>query len=261
MLATPEQLSLHKTASRGGDRQFSSQALPIPNLTICTLTLAAFLSSPVLGQLPGVQGIAEREIRRQELMKEHAEKAIASGDRAMQARDFESAFSYYKSAVDALPSGGAATAAVRQQALEGFERASLALARQRISEGRLQDAITTVNLILEDRYLPNSRAALELQKRLQDPTRFNPALTPQFIANVEEVKQLIIQAQGFYDSGRYDLAFKRYEQVLNIDPYNIAARRGMDQDRVARHDLVCAVEQILRRQPLQHHAGGRLERD
>jgi general secretion pathway protein D len=59
-------------------------------------------------------------------------------------------------------------------------------------------------------------------------------MTPSFVANVEEVKQLLQEAQGFYATGRYDLAFKRYEQVLNVDKYNIAARRGMEQVNVAR---------------------------
>ena len=36
-------------------------------------------------------------------------------------------------------------------------------------------------------------------------------------------------AQGYYDSGRYDLALKKYEQVLAIDPYNTAARRGEEK--------------------------------
>ena len=59
-------------------------------------------------------------------------------------------------------------------------------------------------------------------------------MTPAFVANVEEVKQLLQEGQGFYDSGRYDLAFKRYEQVLNVDKFNIAARRGMEQVNNAR---------------------------
>ena len=36
-------------------------------------------------------------------------------------------------------------------------------------------------------------------------------------------------AEGYYNSGRYDLAFKKYEQVLNLDPYNVAARRGEER--------------------------------
>lgn len=197
------------------------------------LALLAALTAPAAlpmasAQSSGVQSVAQREIFRQEKMAEFARDSIQKGGEALAQNDYESAFSYYKTAVDALPSGGAATADLRQEALGGLADASMKLARQRISEGRHQDAVTTVNLLLEDNYLPDYAPALDLQAKLADPGRFNPALTPNFIANVEEVKQLLLEAQGFYDSGRFDLAFKRYEQVLNIDKFNIAARRGME---------------------------------
>ena len=195
----------------------------VPSLLLGIAASAAFAQSP------GVQSIADREIQRQEAMAKYAESSIEKGQKAMAANDFESAFSYYRAAVDALPSGGSAVAGLRQEALEGLGNASIQLARQRISEGRMEDARTTVAFILEDRYLPDYKPALDLQKQLNDPGRFDSALTPNFIANVEEVKQLLREAEGFYQSGRFDLAVKRYEQVLNIDPYNIAARRGMEE--------------------------------
>src|SRR5204862_6757137 len=37
------------------------------------------------------------------------------------------------------------------------------------------------------------------------------------------------EADGYYNSGRYDLAHKKYDQVLNLDPYNVAARRGQEK--------------------------------
>src|SRR5881394_601610 len=52
---------------------------------------------------------------------------------------------------------------------------------------------------------------------------------PKFLAKVEEVKRLLTEAEGFYQSGRYDLAMKRYDQVLNLDPYNTAARKGQER--------------------------------
>ncbi len=167
-------------------------------------------------------------------MADYAQKAVNKGTEAMMDQDYESAFAYFKSAVDVLPSGGPAAQSIRESALDGFCRAAVKLAEQRISEGRYQDATTTVTVVLEERYAPNYGPALALERKLQDPTRFNRALTPGFIANIEEVKQLLLEADGFYASGRFDLAFKRYEQVLNIDKYNIAARRGMERVNGAR---------------------------
>ncbi|HEY5777127.1 MAG TPA: Amuc_1098 family type IV pilus outer membrane protein [Terrimicrobiaceae bacterium] len=200
-------------------------------MTAASLALGAAVS---LAQQTGVQSTAEREIRRQESMSDYAQKAVNKGTEAMMNQDYESAFSYFKSAVDVLPSGGTATQELRETALDGFCRAAVKLTEQRISEGRYQDATTTVTVVLENRYAPDYGPALALQRKLKDPTRFNHAYTPGFIANVEEVKQLLLEADGFYASGRFDLAFKRYEQVLNIDKYNIAARRGMERINVAR---------------------------
>jgi general secretion pathway protein D len=200
-------------------------------MTAASLALGAAVSP---AQQAGAQGAAEREIRRQESMADYAQEAVTKGTEAMMNQDYESAFSYFKSAVDVLPSGGAATYDLREAALDGFCRAAVKLSEQRISEGRYQDATTTVEVVLESRYAPDYGPALALQRKLKDPTRFNRAYTPGFIANVEEVKQLLLEADGFYASGRFDLAFKRYEQVLNIDKYNIAARRGMERVNLAR---------------------------
>jgi general secretion pathway protein D len=200
-------------------------------MTAASLALSTAFSP---AQRAGVQGTAEREIRRQETMADYAQTAVNKGTEAMMNQDYESAFAYFKSAVDVLPSGGAAAQSIRESALDGFCRAAVKLAEQRISEERYQDATTTVTVVLEERYAPTYGPALALERKLRDPTRFNRALTPGFIANIEEVKQLLLEADGFYASGRFDLAFKRYEQVLNIDKYNIAARRGMERVNGAR---------------------------
>ena len=43
------------------------------------------------------------------------------------------------------------------------------------------------------------------------------------------MKRLLAEADGFYQSGQYDKAMKRYDQVLTLDPYNTAARRGQER--------------------------------
>lgn len=188
-----------------------------------------------LAQIPGVQGSAEGQIRRNEQTASYAKGIVAKGQSALASQDYESAFAYFKSAVDMLPASGSATAALRQQAMEGFSDSAVKLARQRISEGRFEDAKATVAVVLEDRYNPTYKPAVSLSHELRDKTSFySQTMTPSSVANVEEVKRLLQEGQGFYASGRYDLAFKRYEQVLNVDKYNIAARRGMEQVNNAR---------------------------
>src|SRR5205807_5603942 len=102
-------------------------------------------------------------------------------------------------------------------------------AEARIAEGEYGAAESIVGEILEERYDPNCRPALELLAHLRTPGYFNKTMGPKFIAKVEEVKKLLADADGYYNSGRYDLAFKKYEQVLALDPYNTAARHGEEK--------------------------------
>jgi general secretion pathway protein D len=75
-----------------------------------------------------------------------------------------------------------------------------------------------------------------------DPQGFpdRGTLTPRHVANIEEVKRLIQEGEGYYATGRYDIAFKRCEQAINIDKYNIAARRLMEKINAARQQYADA---------------------
>src|SRR5207244_755270 len=73
------------------------------------------------------------------------------------------------------------------------------------------------------------RPAAQLLAHLQQPGYFNKTMGSKFIAKVEEVKALLTEADGYYNSGRYDLAHKKYDQDLNHDPYNVAARHGQEK--------------------------------
>ena len=84
---------------------------------VLTAIAAAWLALDTVvtfAQPAGVQGAAEREIRRQEAMADYAQKAVDKGTEAMVTQDYESAFAYFKSAVDVLPSSGPATQSIRQ---------------------------------------------------------------------------------------------------------------------------------------------------
>lgn len=48
-------------------------------------------------------------------------------------------------------------------------------------------------------------------------------------ADLQTVKRYFSEAQNFKDTGRYDLAYKRAEQILNIDPNNIGARKLQEE--------------------------------
>ncbi len=231
----------------------------IPRKPLVVAGALAFLSaipSPVSAQYTGVQGAAEREIRKREVNRDFAQSAINKGTDALLNNDYESAFAFFKTAVDALPSGGDASLEIRETAMNGFRRSVVKLTEQRISEGRYEDAETTVLVVLDDRYDPEYGPALDLLAKLEEPDRFNKTITPGFVADVELVKQLLREADGFYQSGRFDLAFKRCEQVLNVDKYNIAARRLQEQINGKRQNYAENAYNTTRSEMLNDVKGG-----
>jgi general secretion pathway protein D len=208
-----------------------------PLVTISILGLIAMAQLNVRAaqneSLGSVPSVAEREISRREDNVNRAKKAIAEGDKAMDAKTYDVAVMQYKSACDLLPESQVVHD-LRLRAVDRFSEASVKLAEQRVAEGRFADAEATAKLVVDERYNPGYKPALQLLSHLEDPGYFNKTVGPKFYANVQDVKRLFTEAQGFYDSARYDLAFKRCEQILGIDPYNIAARRMQEKIDAAR---------------------------
>lgn len=204
--------------------------------------LIGVTSSVVHAQYPGVQGAVESHIQVLEQKRAYCAELVQKGNAAVADNDYESAYALFKSAVDTLPQSGEASSDLRKQALSGFCNAAVLLARQRVSEGRYADARTTVEVVLENRYDPDYTPAKTLRSQLMDPQGFadRGTITPRHVANIEEVKRLIQEGEGYYSTGRYDIAFKRCEQALNIDKYNIAARRLMEKINVARQQYADA---------------------
>src|SRR6266446_1771832 len=174
------------------------------------------------------QGVADREIQRRQSAIPQGEAALARGKAAMEAKNFTLAHEEYRTAVTYLPDA-VVSGTAHDKAVEGFCKSGVTLAEQRIAEGRYAEAEAILREILSDRYDPNCRPAMALLTHLQQPGYFNKTMGPKFIAKVEEVKALLTEADGYYNSGRYELAFKKYDQVLNLDPYNVAARRGQEK--------------------------------
>lgn len=182
-----------------------------------------------------VESVAERELARREESISRAHDLIEAGDKAMAEHDYETAFSSYKAVCDMLTESDA-THRLRARACNGLCEAACNLAEQRIGEGRFADAETIAKSVLDEKYDPHCHRATIILAHLEDPEYYNKTITPKFRGNVEQVKQLFKEADGFFATGRFDMAFKRYEQVLNLDPYNIAARKGEEKVNKARDD-------------------------
>ena len=198
-------------------------SLLLPGLIGLSQTLICLTSA---AQTP--EDISQREVRRRQTAVPQGEAALARGDAAMRAKNFALAYEEFKTAVTYLPDA-VVSGKAHDKAVKGFCESGVALAEQRIAENRFAEAEAILSEILSDRYDPNCRPAYDLLARLHQPGYFNRTVGPKFLSKVAEVKALLTEADGYYLSARYDLAFKRYEQVLNLDPYNVAARRGQEK--------------------------------
>ena len=83
----------------------------------------------------------------------------------------------------------------------------------------------------------------EAQKALEyfdDPIRTNPSLTHEHSENVDEVRRLLYQGEGFYNLADYDKSEAKFHEVLRIDPYNKAARRWLERNAAIKSDYYWA---------------------
>jgi general secretion pathway protein D len=197
----------------------------LPALLIFAVWMS-ILSATSFAQTPDT--VAEREVQRRQTAMPQGEAALARGNSAMKAKKYTLAHEEYKNAVGYLPDS-VVSGRAHDEAVEGYCKSGVVLAQARIAQGDYAGAEAILNDILSNRYSPNCREAQELYNHLRTPGYFNRTITPNFINKVEEVKQLLTDADGFYQSGQYDLAMKRYDQVLTLDPYNTAARKGQEK--------------------------------
>jgi general secretion pathway protein D len=200
------------------------------------LAAVSILSSPALlkagsmgdGSYPGPIEGSEREITRRQEDMLLAEQAIKAGDAARARKEPQAAYDYYKQAVDMVPQGSAG-GSLRARAVTQFSRGAVEYAKYLVSRGEYAEARRVASEILEPRYNPDYRPAIEFLSHLEQADYFNKTITPEFAAQRDEVNKLMTEAVGFYDSGRYDMAQKRYREILAIDGDNAAAFRGLEQ--------------------------------
>ena len=198
------------------------------------MTLAFFVPLSVQAGSGGqdsfhsIENEADREIIRRQQDTVEAEDAMRRGDAALQSGNLQAAYLAYKEAVDLTPDGPAQKS-LRARALSRYSSTAIRYAEYLVSEGQYAKAEAVAREVLEPRYNPDYRPAAVFLSRLEQPDYFNKTITPEFAEDRTKVDELLLQANGYFDSGRFDLAQRRYQQVLAVDKYNSAAFRGMEQ--------------------------------
>ncbi|MCX6875739.1 MAG: type II and III secretion system protein [Verrucomicrobia bacterium] len=182
-----------------------------------------------------LSALAEREmIRRQQAVAE-ADRLLLEGRNAYAKGDYQQALDKFSQARSVLPD--APMLADRRRVItEHLTDASVALAQKfrrqggkdptKGGKGNYGDA----RALLEDALVadPDNAAAKRELAYLDDPIRTNPALDYAHTQKIDEVRRGLYMAEGNSNLGKYDAAKREYEKVLRVDPYNSAARRGLE---------------------------------
>ena len=181
----------------------------------------------------GLSGLAQREMIRRQNDVAEGDVLLNEGRAAYAKGDYQQAVDKYKQALGKLPQAPMVSDR-RQSYIAHYSDASVALAMQYRKVGKYAEArVLLDSVIVEDSNNADARRELGY---LDDPIRTNPALTFEHTQNVDKVRRGLYTAEGNFNLGKYDDASREYNNVLRIDKYNTAARRGLEQVAVAKSD-------------------------
>jgi len=178
---------------------------------------------------PPTPAIATNYLTRQQENVKKADEAALRGSQLMGKGDYQGASDQYRAALDLLPD--APIVEPRRNAYgKQFSRASVLLATQRAEEGRYPESIALIEEVLRPQVDPYNVDAKRLLERMNDPDYYSPALTPSHLERVRRLKLALKVSHGYLDLADYDRAESEFNKALNEDPYNTAARRGMEEN-------------------------------
>ena len=171
---------------------------------------------------------SERAIVRSQENLTHARSLMHDALGKKAENNLEGAYRDASEALELTPSGDAVKSA-RAGLVDDYTTIALAYARELIRNGRYQEAESVAKSVLEPSVNPSNREAVGLLSDLEQPEHFNKTVTPKSAAQRDQVVKLLREAEQLAQSGRNELALRRYDEVLQIDPYNNAARKGMQE--------------------------------
>ncbi len=181
----------------------------------------------------GYSSLAQKEmIRRQNAVAE-SDRLRDEGREAYAKGDYKQAHDKYTEALNTLPDAPVVQDR-RNYLIQVQGDAAYALGEQYRKVGKYDEARQLAEGVLERD--PNNANAKTLISYLDDPIRTNPALTYEHTENVDRVRRTLYLAEGNYNLGKFDDAKREYENVIRVDPYNKAARRGLERVAQARAD-------------------------
>jgi len=219
-------------------------ALVLLTTSVCLLApmnlRAATTGASSTGSSTAEQAAREELVRRQEAQLA-AEKLMAQGEKLFYAGKYSEAIAKLEDAIKLLPRAPA-TDVDYNRALHGLTDSYTRLADAALHSGDTDKARALAEKALQ--YYPENQAAkdilakvkqAELDKSPTNPTGTRLDETPAFVAKKDDIKKLFREGKILMNSGQYDEAESRFQQILILDPYNADANallKALNQQRI-----------------------------
>ena len=217
------------------------------------ILMAAAAVMPLSSHVAKADSLVQQEVARRAAQVQEADAALLEGRKLYAESKYEEAVAQYKKALSLLPTGPAV--ADRRHAYTGhLVDGSIALTTHYRRVGRYQEARELLTDVLAKD--PHNAAAKQQLEYLDDPIRTNPVLTYEHTKDVEKVRKHLYRSEGYYNLGQYDKAEEEYKEVLRVDRYNRAARRGLEKVAKTKSDYYRAAYDQTRAELLQQVDAG-----
>ncbi len=188
-----------------------------------------------------VADIAAQEVQKRQAQVEAAQKLFTAGSQSLSNESFGEAVEQFRLAFQTLPDAPALSS-MRSVFFQRYARATESYTQGLIDDAYWDDAEKVLDRLLKDARdsgLPVAVVPPTTRKMLADlkarDKRYNFARSPQHEARKQKVSDGLLIGRGYIEIGDYDRAERAFNRVLAVDPYNEAARRGMEQ--VERHRM------------------------
>ncbi len=192
------------------------------------------------GSSTAEQAAREELVRRQEAQLA-AEKLLAQGEKLFYAGKYSEAVAKLEQGIKLIPRAPA-TEVDYNRAIHGLTDSYTRLADAAFHSGDIAQAHALAGKALE--YDPENQSAkniliktkqAESQVTAENRTGLPLDQTPEFVAKKDQIKKLFREGKILMNSGQYDEAESRLQQILILDPYNADAHvllKALNKQRI-----------------------------
>ena len=203
---------------------------PLKTYTIIFLGLGIFCGSPILWA--SSEEILNQELQRRQVLAKPLDEALKNSNILAQQGNLLEAYNTLEKAYSAV------SESIRQTSLGASVRFKLSELGARLAESASKKnhwPEARKRALASLSYDPNCLLGQDILARSDEVMRrgavgdeeVNPALTTKFFDHLNDVNQGLEEAKALRETGQLDIAEKKYESVLKVDPFNQVATEGI----------------------------------